>query len=377
MHKAIISPPAPPHGVPTAPGNADTSAQRALWRLLDALALCRQSLGLAPNSLSVLRALISFLPKTTALDGALVVWPSNKSLCERADGMDERTLRRHIERLVKAGLIERRTSSNGKRFAVRRQSTLITAFGFDLAPLRDNSDALSSLARQIRDDAEHTAALRVEILNALHALAYAGTPLDQAEDAQIRKVLRRRSDAEMLQSILATLRGATMERQPDAMALTASARQNDRHQQKTEEDSFISVCPQISNSDASREGEDAEKQRQDEDISLQDCLDATSESRAFSPEPIVAWRDFLRLADRLAPMIGIGAELANHASRAMGPLQAAISILCVIQRGDHISRPAAYLRRLAHLAEKGQYSLKSLVRAAARSRFTAANRTPA
>jgi replication initiation protein RepC len=57
----------------------------------------------------------------------------------------------------------------------------------------------------------------------------------------------------------------------------------------------------------------------------------------------------------------------------MGVLPAAISILCLIQRGDQIQKPAAYLRKLAMLAENGLYSLKSLVRKAQRHRFAAVN----
>ena len=69
-----------------------------LWRLLDALALCRGRYDLTTNSLSVLRALISFLPKDAVCEhGPIVVWPSNQTLAERADGMDERTFRRHLD----------------------------------------------------------------------------------------------------------------------------------------------------------------------------------------------------------------------------------------------------------------------------------------
>lgn len=50
-------------------------------------------------------------------DGELIVWPSNEQLMARANGMPATTLRRHLAVLVDCGLIIRRDSPNGKRFA--------------------------------------------------------------------------------------------------------------------------------------------------------------------------------------------------------------------------------------------------------------------
>ena len=49
--------------------------------------------------------------------------------------MSEPTLRRHLAALVEAGLIIRRDSPNGKRYARRVDEEVAQAFGFDLAPL--------------------------------------------------------------------------------------------------------------------------------------------------------------------------------------------------------------------------------------------------
>ena len=46
-------------------------------------------------------------------------FPSNNKLRSRAYGMSEPTLRRHLASLVKAGLLIRRDSPNGKRYARR------------------------------------------------------------------------------------------------------------------------------------------------------------------------------------------------------------------------------------------------------------------
>ena len=370
MQEAIISATVPQ------PEPATIAAPRALWRVLDALAPCRQHYGLAAHSLSVLRALISFLPKATTVDAALVVWPSNKTLCERADGMDERTLRRHIDRLVKAGIIARRSSSNGKRFALRCRSDIVAAFGFDLRPLLDSAENIAATTERLRAQAEQAAALRVEVLNLLHAVAQSSPPLPGCEDAAIRRMLRRRPDPRMLLEARDKLRTMVSNHSPVAEKMTASDRQIDRHLQKTEEESFDSVSAPHDAAAPVTDRETATKQddRRDETgICFDDCLRATTESQEFAAGPVRTWSDMIHLADTLAPMIGIERELSDHTRRAMGPVQAAISILCLIQRSHHIRRPAAYLRKLATLAESGKYSLKSLVRAASAPRFAAAN----
>jgi replication initiation protein RepC len=329
--------------------------------------------------LSVLRALISFLPKTASNTDALIVWPSNRSLCERADGLDERTLRRHLCRLVNAGLIHRHSSSNGKRFALRQRKTVVTAFGFDLRPLHENADDIAAAAQVARSQTEECCALRSEILNLLHNLNQAEGSLAQEEDKSIRRMLRRRFDLKALVETRDKLLKVQRETSHSAVEVTARDRQIDRHQQKTKEDSYDSVCRKSAASETLaqiEEGPGAVNPTNEAEITLDVCLDATTESRSFAQEPVRSWTDFIHLADRLGPMIGIGRELADHARRAMGPLQAAISILCVIQRSRHIHRPAAYLRKLAALAEQGKYSLKSLIRSAQRERFATVNPIP-
>ncbi len=56
-------------------------------------------------------------------------------------GMPASTLRRHLAVLVDAGLIVRRDSPNGKRYARKNRAGAIElAFGFDLSPLVVRSD---------------------------------------------------------------------------------------------------------------------------------------------------------------------------------------------------------------------------------------------
>ena len=148
------------------------------WRLFRALTEAKEALGVTDRALSVLHALLSFhqetaltLPanesKAAEADSSgpgIVVFPSNKELSIRAHGMAPATLRRHLACLVDAGLIIRRDSPNGKRFARRGQGGAIEdAFGFDLTPLVARAEEIENLAEEVRAENRAMALLREKI----------------------------------------------------------------------------------------------------------------------------------------------------------------------------------------------------------------------
>ncbi len=125
------------------------------WKIFQAICRARPILGVTERALSVLNALLTFHPET-ALTGEddLVVFPSNQLLSLRAHGMPASTLRRHLAVLVDAGLIVRRDSPNGKRYARKGASGEIElAFGFDLSPLVVRSEEFESLAAAVEAEA--------------------------------------------------------------------------------------------------------------------------------------------------------------------------------------------------------------------------------
>ncbi len=140
-----------------APGsNAPAAVNK--WHLFRTLTEIRERLGVSDRALSVLNALLTFHPETALALGAdesaaddLVVYPSNRQLSLRAHGMAEVTLRRHLAALVEAGLIVRRDSPNGKRYARRGPAGEAAAvFGFDLAPLVVQAVAFEAEAEALR-----------------------------------------------------------------------------------------------------------------------------------------------------------------------------------------------------------------------------------
>ena len=124
------------------------------WKVFRAICIARPQLGVSERALSVLNALLSFYPETTLSGDDLVVFPSNEQLSLRAHGMPASTLRRHLAGLVDAGLVLRRDSPNGKRYARKgRGGELQFAFGFDLSPLVARAEEFEGLAAEIEAEA--------------------------------------------------------------------------------------------------------------------------------------------------------------------------------------------------------------------------------
>ena len=121
------------------------------WQVFRNICTAKARVGVSERALAVLDALLSFHPETTLIGEGLIVFPSNQQLALRAHGMAPATLRRHLAALVDAGLILRRDSPNGKRFARKGQGGQIeTAFGFDLAPLVVRAEQFEAWAEDVR-----------------------------------------------------------------------------------------------------------------------------------------------------------------------------------------------------------------------------------
>lgn len=185
------------------------SAQRspvAKWPVFRDLTTARAAYGLSDRDLSVLNAMLTFLP-TDQLDpdAGLIVFPPNATLSARAHGMPESTLRRHIARLVQSSVIRRHDSPNGKRFARRDRSGAISrAFGFDLSPLLSKAEDIAATARAAEDLAQKTKLLRetcvLMLRDAFGLAALVPTCGDEIHDRLrlAQRVIRRKASTETL-----------------------------------------------------------------------------------------------------------------------------------------------------------------------------------
>ena len=138
------------------------------WHVFRALSETCRFYGLGDRSLTVLHALLTFHPETAlSLDAdspTIVVFPSSRELEIRANGMPPSTLRRHLASLVAAGLIVRRDSPNGKRYARKAsEGEIDEAFGFDLAPLVARAAEIEARAEERRAELRERALLREKI----------------------------------------------------------------------------------------------------------------------------------------------------------------------------------------------------------------------
>src|SRR5690606_1737591 len=133
--------------------------------------------------------LLSFHQETElSAEGGLIVWPSNEQLMARANGISPATLRRHLAVLVECGLIIRRDSPNGKRFARRGQDGAIeAAYGFDLSPLLARAEEFQDMAEAVqREQKAHRMArerltlLRRDLVKMIEAGIEEGAPGDWA-----------------------------------------------------------------------------------------------------------------------------------------------------------------------------------------------------
>ncbi|KFB08205.1 plasmid replication protein RepC [Nitratireductor basaltis] len=187
------------------------------WKLIRAVTEAKQHLGLSDRTICVLEALLSFLPeRELKASTRLIVFPSNAELSVRARGMAPATLRRHLASLVSAGLVMRRDSANGKRYARRNEDGEVEqAFGFDISQLVLRSDEIFAEAIRVRRTASEMKALRSEVtihmrdmrtmLNALGEEGHEG--LAELEDAfeAVSGRLGRRTSREELEARLARL----------------------------------------------------------------------------------------------------------------------------------------------------------------------------
>lgn len=332
----------PVSACPEVPASADK------WALLDALTLVADRHGLSHRTLSVLRALLTFFPSRDlpGQPGAAVVYPSNRTLSARLNGIPESTLRRHLAALVRSGVIVRRDSANRKRFA--RFGGVV--FGFDLSPLARAAADLAQAAQEAREEAQRVEALRARLAAARQRALDEGMPEDELEE--VRLSLRRKLSSGVLERLVEGVetRLAVPISHVETPEPGATDSRNERHIQVTNQSGSVreEACGEIAATEPD----------------LAEVLESCEEFRSFFPEPCRDWRQVVSVADRVHGMLGIDAEVYQSARTVMGERGAAVTVLCMLERLSSIQRPGAYLRGLVQRAGQGRFNLPGLLRSA-------------
>ena len=365
------------------------------WEVFRSICTAKVRLGVSERALAVLDALLSFHPETTLSGDKLVVWPSNRQLALRAHGMAPATLRRHIAGLVDAGLVVRRDSPNGKRYARKGEGGEIDqAFGFDLTPLVARAEEIESLAEDVRaaDRALRLARERITICRRdIAKMIAAGLeegvatrregrgPADWSEvHAHFRSIVEaipRNAGLTELEGIaedLSTLADDVfmlLETHGKDENPSADESQTERHIQNSNPHPSTELEPRFQEVRAARaETKPRAPKLADGAFPLGMVLSACPDIVDYARDGISNWRDFLATAAVVRPMLGISPSAWEEARGILGEVQAAVVVAAILQRHAMIASAGGYLRSLTRKAEEGGFSLGPMLMALIGSR---------
>jgi replication initiation protein RepC len=398
----------------------DEDAHVDKWKIYQALCEARPRLGITDRALAVLSALISFYPKAELAAGdSLIVFPSNAQLSRRANGMAEQTIRRHLSVLVSAGLLTRKDSANGKRFARRgRAGEIDEAFGFSLKPLLARADEIKRLASEVEAERLHMRRMkerlticRRDVVKLIETALEEGAQGDwlsvQEEYRAIFADYPRKPSLEAVTAALDEIEFLRenilnqLENQLKTTKTSGNAHENERHKQNSNPDSHIESELRI---EEMRGGNPKSLDRNDVEPDVREIKSASAgmgqggnlgETRlrsegvgGFGHKPfplgmvlsacreicdygpggaISSWRDLMGAAVVVRSMLGVSPSAYEEACAIFGPENAATIIACILERAGHINSAGGYLRDLTSRAERGEFSLGPMLMAQIRA----------
>jgi len=351
------------------------------WQVYRDLCEAKSLVGVGDRALAILAALLSFYPDDRlSEDNGLVVFPSNRQLALRAHGMSEVTLRRHLAALVESGIIIRRDSPNGKRYARKgREGGVAEAFGFSLAPLLARAEEFADAAEAVRADnralrlmRERITLYRRDIAKLIEAGLDEGAPGDwnglwlqfrAVVDALPRRA--RLADLEPFAAELASIRrnvDKLLEIHVNVHDMDGKACRNERHHSD-------------SNTNDPHESEPAHEEDRGEGASqshmsatpaaypLGLVLRACPDIADYAVDGIGSWRELMAVAAQVRGYLGISPSAYADALDALGQEGTAIVIACILQRAQDIKSAGGYLRALTEKARAGGFSVGPMLMA--------------
>lgn len=85
------------------------------------------------------------------------------------------------------------------------------------------------------------------------------------------------------------------------------------------------------------------------------------ELKAYSERLLRHWHDLVRVADVVRPMMGISPSAWDEAKRYMGPEEASVVVVAMLQRFTDIRSPGGYLRTISSKAATGGFSCGQMI----------------
>ncbi|PBB40634.1 replication initiation protein RepC [Mesorhizobium sp. WSM3866] len=352
------------------------------WQIYRNLCEGKSIVGIGDRALAVLNALLSFYPDSElSEENDLIVFPSNAHLSLRAHGMPDATLRRHLAALVDCGLIIRRDSPNGKRYARKgRGGEIEEAFGFSLAPLLARAYEFEAAAERIRADTRALRLVRERITlhrRDIHKLIEAALEEDVPGDwgglwKRFRGVvgaIPRRACIAELEPIVADLAALhdevdkLLEIHMKSMNPGGNDSQSERQQSDSNTDSTFEFEPALEKSGVPAEPK-TKTTEPPKAYPLGLVLKACPEIADYAVDGISNWRDLMITAAQVRGYLGVSPSAYEEACHAMGQEAAAIVIACILQRAQHINSAGGYLRVLTDKARAGRFSVGPMLIAA-------------
>jgi replication initiation protein RepC len=352
------------------------------WQVYRDLCEGKSLVGIGDRALAILAALLSFYPDNElSEENGLIVFPSNKQLSLRAHGMPDTTLRRHLAALLDCGLILRRDSPNGKRYARKgRGGDFEDAFGFSLAPLVVRADEFQEAAERVRAEnralklmRERITLYRRDIGKLIEAAVEEDVPGDwgglwRSFRAIVDRLPRRATvcDLEPFVADLAALREEIdnlLNSHMNTQKSDGNESRSGRQQSDSNTDSIFEFEPALEKSGATVEPE----RRPDEKprgYPLGLVLKACPEIAVYAVDGIANWRDLMTTAAQVRGYLGVSPSAYEDACHVLGQETAAIVIACILQRAQHINSAGGYLRALTDKARAGEFFVGPMLMAA-------------
>jgi len=379
--------------------------------------------GVKPGDIMLLDTLAAFTRPSDWEEGARpIVWPSNEYLIQNT-GYSLSAVKRRLRNLAEMGLIAYKDSSNGKRWGRRDENErIVEAYGFDLSPMAARVGEFEALYASVRAerDLQKTLKRKITILRRIISailesdFAY----LSSAFWLQIRQ----RYEA-LLEALRTNGRGseelskawgafdklkddaeeALRNLEPAKPAAPISTDCNIENNSRVMDPTGTDFGPHIhitndlqivkSNGIENAPADLAPAEQRHQAKRLVDTGNAANPSReiergAASIEPrrsvgdvtipsvvfacpafaemargvgayIRNWSDFVTVADKIRPMIGISGDAWTAARAAMGSEVAAVAIALITDKYSEgkLASPGGYLRGLCIKAQKGDLNL--------------------
>ena len=374
----------------------DRQASVDKWKIFRALCEAKDMVGVSDRALAVLNALLTFYPKNEISEAnGFVVFPSNEQLSLRTHGMAGTTLRRNLAMLVEAGLIIRRDSPNGKRFARRNGGGGPgEAFGFSLAPLLVRAHEIEAQAAAVLADRLEWRRLRERLTLCRRDIAklieialeekIAGDWIEMQRHFNLLSAgLPRRPSATEMENLLTDLEAfrelivKTLEIKAKTGKTATNDGRNGRHIHSSNPDSTSELEPGFETKQGAKPEEGPRPwQEPAKSFPLAMVLQACPEITDYgSGGRIASWRDLMAAAVIVRSTLGVSPSAYQLACDVMGPENAATVIACILERGGHINSAGGYLRDLTRRAERGEFSLGPMLMALMRTSAPIARKT--